>query len=168
VVAKGILLHRHIDAFTDEHPRTMESKEQLHPYHGKWAGVVIDILNDHFLATEWERYSPKEGLRPFAVRMHRTLQEHRSLMLQKDRSILDRMVQDEWLLGYQHLNGLERAFYGLSKRTGEKNFLNAPSTLKKLGSPLRSNFHSFFPDLIEHVQNSVDHEKAQTRPPSYR
>jgi acyl carrier protein phosphodiesterase len=167
-VAQGILLHRRIDRFTDDHPLTMQSKRALHPYHGKWAGVVIDILNDHFLATEWERYSPEEDLESFAERMHGLLQEQRGLMSRKDRWILDRMVQDQWLLGYRTPEGIERAFQGLSERTGEGSFRDAMKSLEELDERLRKSFLDFFPDLMRYVKSSSADEAHEDRPPSDR
>ncbi len=167
-VARGIILHRMIDSYTDDHPRTRQSKELLHPYHGKWAGVVIDILNDHFLATDWERYHPYEKLEDFAKRMHRVLGKKRERMSEQDHWILDRMIRDQWLLGYREKEGIRRAFYGLSERTGEKGFLTAMDTLEDLESPLREHFNAFFPDLIGKVEHALEHETDEIGPPSDR
>lgn len=161
-IARGILLHRWIDSYTDDHPLTMKSKEQLHPYHGKWAGVVIDILNDHFLATEWEVHSPHESLETFAERMHSTLWSQRDKMSSKDRWILDRMISDRWLAGYRDLEGIERAFYGLSNRTGEESFRKARETLLELDTPLRRNFSAFFPELLHAFEHAPPHETDET------
>ncbi len=163
-VAHGILLHRRIDSFTDEHPIMLESKQLLHPYHGKWAGVVIDVLSDHFLATEWDRYSPNETLPRFVERVQRELKLEREKMGEKDRWIFDRMVRDEWLLGYEDPKGLKRAFEGLSKRTGNTELRKAVCTLTELDERLRSNFHSFFPELIRYVNELESHEPEETRP----
>lgn len=167
-VARGIILHRMIDSYTDEHPKTQKSKELLHPYHGKWAGVVIDILNDHFLATEWDHYSPHEKLDDFAKRMHRILGGKRQRMSKKDLWVLDRMIRDQWLLGYRDKEGIRRAFYGLSERTGDKGFQAAIDTLEQLEHPLRENFKAFFPDLIKEVEQALEHETDEAGPPSDR
>lgn len=167
-VAKGILLHRSIDSFTDEHPLMMENKSLLHPYHGKWAGVLIDIYNDYFLATEWERYRPEESLEAMVERVQSVLRDQEGLMSERDRTILDRMIRDQWLLGYGKKEGLERAFRGLSMRTGRKGFEGAVETLKELEDPLREGFRDFFPELIAHVKAWESDEETETRPPSDR
>ncbi len=167
-VAHGILIHRSIDSYTDAHPITMESKKLLHPYHGKWAGVVIDILNDHFLATEWHRYSSGESLEEFSERMHRTLQDQRKHLSNKDGTILDHMIQDAWLLGYRERQGLQRAFEGLSRRTGEKGLKRGVSTLDRMEKDLRERFLLFFPELIERTEKAIAHETDETRSPSDR
>lgn len=167
-VAKGILLHRSIDSFTDEHPRMMENKSLLHPYHGKWAGVLIDIYNDHFLANDWERYHPEESLEEMTERVQGILSAHREWMNERDRFVLDRMMKDSWLVGYKQKEGLERAFRGLSMRTGRAGFERAVETLEKLETPLREGFNDFFPDLIEHVKKWEADEANEIGPSSDR
>ena len=62
----GILLHRHIDSFTDSHPIYRQSKHRLHEKYGHYSGVIMDILYDHFLAKNWATYS-RGKLEDFAV-----------------------------------------------------------------------------------------------------
>lgn len=167
-VAEGILLHRGIDSFTDDHPRMMRSKKLLHPYHGKWAGVVIDVYNDHFLATDWDRYSPQEGLEEFVERMEQALLQERGQMSDRDAFILDHMIKDRWLLGYGSYEGLGRAFHGLSRRTGANSLRDAVLTLKKLEPKLRREFRFFFPELLRYVQKKEANETDEIGPPSHR
>src|SRR5215469_17022272 len=51
-IQKGIMLHRSIDAFTDEHAATKKAKEVFKPVVGLYAGAFIDIVYDHFLALD--------------------------------------------------------------------------------------------------------------------
>ncbi|HPX06218.1 MAG TPA: ACP phosphodiesterase, partial [Tenuifilaceae bacterium] len=57
-VQKGILMHRAIDSFTDNHLATAESKRLLRSGYGKYAGVVVDVFYDHLLASNWSNFSP--------------------------------------------------------------------------------------------------------------
>ena len=56
-IQKGILLHRHIDSFTDQHPVTRSSKKFISERYGLYAGIVVDIFYDHFLSVRWDKYS---------------------------------------------------------------------------------------------------------------
>jgi len=51
-VKKGIILHRHIDTFTDAHPTYRKSKHRLHEKYGHYAGVIMDILYDLFISIQ--------------------------------------------------------------------------------------------------------------------
>ena len=59
-IKKGILLHRHIDSFTDSHPIYRQSKHRLHEKYGHYSGVIMDILYDHFLAKNWSKFSDEK------------------------------------------------------------------------------------------------------------
>ena len=50
VIKEGILLHRKIDDFTDSNEHWRHVKKSLQPIYRKYAGVVADIIIDHFLA----------------------------------------------------------------------------------------------------------------------
>ncbi len=52
----GILVHREIDHFTDTHPVYKRSKDRFVPVAGRYAGVVCDVVYDHFLAKNWGGY----------------------------------------------------------------------------------------------------------------
>src|SRR5690606_31763814 len=55
-VRKGILLHREIDTFTDAHPLFRIGTKRLHPEFHHYAGVIVDVFYDHFLAASWASY----------------------------------------------------------------------------------------------------------------
>src|SRR5688572_23493915 len=56
-IVKGIELHRQIDTYTDTHPIVKASKVRLQPTYRKYAGVIVDMYYDHFLAIHWQKYS---------------------------------------------------------------------------------------------------------------
>ena len=66
-IALGIELHRAIDQFTDTHPVVRSSKDRLRPKYRHYAGVIVDIFYDHFLARKWNDYH-KTPLPEFAQR----------------------------------------------------------------------------------------------------
>ena len=59
-IQKGIILHRAIDTFTDAHPIFRQSTKRLHNNYHHYAGVIVDILYDHFLAKNWNKYSDEK------------------------------------------------------------------------------------------------------------
>src|SRR5690349_3138119 len=56
-IQQGIMLHRAIDTFTDDHPATKEAKQFLKPAVGLYAGAFIDVVYDHFLANDEAEFS---------------------------------------------------------------------------------------------------------------
>ena len=57
LIRKGIIIHRHIDGFTDRHPVVHRSKIFFTRKYHKYAGVITDIIYDHFLTKEWDFFS---------------------------------------------------------------------------------------------------------------
>ena len=55
-VQRGIVIHRMIDHFTDQHEVTALGKMRLRPYVNKYAPVALDVIYDHYLARNWELY----------------------------------------------------------------------------------------------------------------
>ena len=55
-VQKGIMLHRAIDSYTDAHPVFRQGTKRLHPVYHHYAGVIMDMFYDHFLAKNWQDY----------------------------------------------------------------------------------------------------------------
>ncbi len=43
-IVEGVMLHRHIDHYTDTHPEALKSTRKLRARHNKYAPVVIDVF----------------------------------------------------------------------------------------------------------------------------
>ena len=56
-VGLGIMLHRHIDGFTDSLPDIARLRSWFSPPFRRYGGIVIDLAFDHQLAMRWESYS---------------------------------------------------------------------------------------------------------------
>jgi len=64
---RSIRLHRRVDAVTDAHPLVAAQRTAFGPGARRYAGIVLDLVHDHALALDWERYSG-ERLKLFARR----------------------------------------------------------------------------------------------------
>ena len=63
-IQQGIMLHRMIDTFTDAHPATKSAITFFKPVVGAYAGAFVDVVYDHFLATD-ETEFPADSLADF-------------------------------------------------------------------------------------------------------
>jgi acyl carrier protein phosphodiesterase len=155
-IIKGIKLHRQIDMFTDSHPVLERGKEALRPKFRKYAGVVMDVFGDHFLAKNWHDYS-KTDLREYSEHMYSFLHKHKELFPEKARYTLHYMSMQDWLTNYRHIEGVKRALSGLSRRTTFASGMeNAHKELERHYLFYQTIFHEFLPDLIRFVD--TDHE----------
>ncbi len=147
-IQKGILLHRAIDTFTDAHPTHRKSSKRLHPNQGHYSGVVIDVYYDHFLAKNWLEYSD-EPLESFIERFYTLLSKYKDILPEPTKKLMPFMIEDNWLLNYAHIEGIDRVLKGLYRRTGKRsNMDKAVIDLQKHYDLFESEFNSFFKDLV--------------------
>lgn len=151
-MVKGIKLHREIDWFTDNHKIVDKSKDRLWKKYRHYAGVIIDMFYDHFLARDWSTYSA-ETLEEFTGKAYRVLLEKKPILPEKAQYILPYMVKHNWLLAYQDIKGIERALHGMSQRTKfESHMEKATQDLRAHYDLFSQEFHEFFPEIISHAQ----------------
>lgn len=152
-VCMGITLHRSIDTFTDAHPVFRESKMRLFPGYRHYAGVIVDIFYDHFLAVHWQEFHP-QPLPEFARNVYQLLHQKKSLLTDHMRMVARHMQQDNWLVGYAQLAGIEKVFGGMARRTRFVSGMErATEDLKKDYTEYEKEFFRYFPELVRHVEN---------------
>lgn len=151
-VKDGIILHRGIDAYTDGHPVVRESVIRLRPGFRKYAGVIVDMFYDHFLARYWSDYSEK-SLEVFSADCYAVLRKYTGYLPERSRRMLHYMEKDNWLMAYREPDGLDRAFRGMAHRTTFYSGMeNAVQALLEDYDNYLAEFRLFFPDLVEYAE----------------
>jgi acyl carrier protein phosphodiesterase len=56
-LARGVRLHRRIDAWVDAHPLLLEARRWFDPPLRRYAGILLDVWFDHWLARDFERHA---------------------------------------------------------------------------------------------------------------
>ncbi len=155
-IQHGIRLHRSIDTFTDTHPMVENSKARIRHRYRKYAGVVIDMFYDHFLAAGWEEYS-SEDLISFTRQSYKILLKNWVIMPARMKRILPIMAAGNWLASYADAENVGLALKGMSRRTTfDSGIENGIEELKLHYDELKSDFSEFFPELIEFSKNQID------------
>ena len=121
-IQKGILLHRAIDTYTDAHPLFRQSTKKLHSRYHHYAGVIVDMYYDHFLAKNWSDYHP-ESLAIYSEKFYQSLLENHSILTSKTQHLLPYMVEYNWLVNYQSVPGLERILSQMDRRTKNQSLM---------------------------------------------
>ena len=140
-VRRGIILHREIDQYTDQHPTVRLSKSKLYPSYGHYAGVIVDMYYDHFLAANFFKFQQTK-LRPFTRKVYQTVENYDGPLPEKASRILYHMSRGNWLLSYASITGIDQALKGLSRRT------KFNSGMELAGDSLRANYRSFYQDFM--------------------
>lgn len=147
-IQKGILLHRSIDFYTDTHPVFRQSASRLFDTYRHFNGVIVDIYYDHFLASNWERYSDIP-LKTYAENFYELAQNNHDLLPPMVKNFLPYMLKDNWLVSYRSLDGINRTLYQLNRRT------NNISGMDKAGVDLVEHYELFeneFKLFFEEIQ----------------
>jgi acyl carrier protein phosphodiesterase len=155
-IRKGIELHRAIDDFTDHHEITSLSKKRLYANHHKYAGVVVDLFYDHFLAKNFSEYSITP-LSQYALQTYNKLESNREILPEGVLMFLPYMIEKNWLLNYATIEGIGRTLSGLGRRVSfQNNMHEATVDLKMNYSDFENEFRLFFPQLITFVSEKSD------------
>lgn len=146
-IRQGIYLHRCIDEYTDAHPATREARELFRPSYRLYCGAMMDVVYDHFLASDEAEFSDAT-LKQFAAEVYGTLREFESWLPAPFARMLPFMESQNWLYNYRQLSGVRSSFGGLVRRAA---FLTdsepAARILDENYEPLRNFYHQFWSDM---------------------
>jgi acyl carrier protein phosphodiesterase len=148
-IKAGILLHREIDNYTDNHPIVKVSKRRLNERYRHYNGVIIDILYDHFLAKNWHKYS-EIPLKVYAKNMYAFLQQNNHQLPLRVQNMLPHMIEYNWLVSYASVEGIAIVLAGMNRRTkGISKMDLAVEDLRIHYLEFEKDFTVFFEDLID-------------------
>ena len=152
VLRRGILLHRRIDSFTDAHPTHRASRNRIAGGRRRFAGIIVDLSYDHFLAQRWGRHSAAP-LDAFTGRVYAALARRRDLLPPRLARLAPRMISQDWLGSYRDLDALGAALDGLATRSPRSAPLaGAIEEVRRCYQGLGDDFDAFFPELVAHAK----------------
>ena len=154
-IQQGIVLHREIDNYTDNHPVTKIAKAIFQPDYRLYSGALTDVIYDHFLAIDSTAFAPV-GLLDFTEEVYRTLEPMLPAFPEKFQQIFPYMRDQNWLNNYQFGWGIRNSLAGVVRRSA---WLTESDTAFRLFNDhfdeLAACYHSFFPDLENFVIASL-------------
>lgn len=154
-VRTGIRLHRAIDAFTDTHAATRRARALMTASCGRYSGVFVDIIYDHFLASDPAYFSPA-SLFDFARRTYGILDEHAGMLPSRFREMFFYMREHDWLYGYRLTAHIEGTFSGIYRRA---KFLpdSGPAfeAFMQQYSLLQSCYADFIPEVVAFARGAL-------------
>ncbi len=152
VIQHNIELHRRIDSFTDAHPIVRASKTIVAPERRRFAGVLLDIFFDHYLAKHWTRFSEVE-LQSFTTNVYAALHAHHALLPEKLQRMLPFMRAEDWLGSYARVEWIELTLQRMSRRLSRGEMLaSGGEELRRNYERFEQDFLTFFPDLRSFVK----------------
>ncbi len=114
-IQKGIDLHRAIDTFTDSHEATREAKEVFRPVYRLYSGAFIDVVYDHFLATDTAEFT-ENTLLQFSQQVYTEMDDKTEWMPDLFARMFPYMKEHNWLYNYRTRWGIEKSLGGVVRR----------------------------------------------------
>jgi acyl carrier protein phosphodiesterase len=155
-IQHGIKCHLVIDKFTDSHIIVQRSKDLINPSYRRFAGVLVDVFYDHYLAKNWSEYS-HVSLDEFTAEIYKSFQSYQGEIPVKVAEMITRVAVEDWLGAYRNVAGVENTLERISKRLSmrERIFILTPAVSELIThyDAFEHDFQEFFPELISHVQN---------------
>lgn len=152
-VQLGILYHREIDWYTDNHSITRETTSHLRDDFGKYAGVALDVYFDHFLSANWVEFSDIP-LKDYTQKTYRLIYTFKDKCPDKALHMLKYMKRDDWLYNYQFPEAVGRSLKGISNRTSfDSGLEKGKDVLLREYDYLKSSFQAFIYDLIRNKES---------------
>ncbi len=146
------MLHRAVDRFTDSHPIFLASKKFLSPERKRFAGIIVDVFFDHFLAHNWQQFSPIK-LDRFISEIHLLLERRGDWLTPELQALVPRMEAENWLGTYATIEGLALTFRRISTR---RDFLTplvgAEEDLTAHYQSFSRAFLEFYPEIMSYAQ----------------
>ena len=149
-IKEGILLHRAIDSFTDEHPVFLETVEFLRPAFDRYSGIMADMFYDYLLASEFEKYSNGRSLSSLSHDFYLSALLNYRWLPEQVKGFIFHFISSNRLKKYASYDGL---YSSLSIMERYKSSAIKPALsiefLKTNEEHLRTQFDRFMPEVIQ-------------------
>ena len=161
MLRRGIELHHRIDETTDRHPAVLAARDRLPAGLRRFAGIVLDVMWDHFLTRDFNRLAG-EPLDAFVARVEAGLYAHSEALPAEIQAVLARMESERWLRNYGTPAGVELTLTRISRRLSARARAEfQPAAAHRLLEhdyrQLETNFADLWTDLVP---------LAHSRPPN--
>jgi acyl carrier protein phosphodiesterase len=148
-IARGIVMHREIDTYTDSHPAARISKKRLFAKYRHYSSVIVDLFYDHFLAKNWQNYS-KTPLEEYSRQIYQLIELRWDILPPASRYMFPYMKNHDWLVRYAKPEGIDRSLKGLARRTLHPSRMEeAAGDLLAWEQQFEEEFTEFFPDIVK-------------------
>lgn len=152
----GVMIHRKIDSYTDEHHSMYEAKKALRVRHGKYAPVVLDILLDRVLVENWSEYSD-QSYDVFAEWVYAFIGDEMAFVPDRVKPRLERMVAGEWLRDYTSIERFRRVLEWTDRRARfDSRFAESVTDLNQLRPLMRESLWELMRDLQPMIRREMD------------
>jgi acyl carrier protein phosphodiesterase len=119
-LARGVALHRAIDAFAESQPAFRRSRGRMSAERRRYAGVLVDIFYDHLLARDWDALHP-ESLGSYCSGVYAAIGGRLDDLPESARQSMVLMARENWLGSYAGVEGIADVLARMARRARQPN-----------------------------------------------
>ena len=154
-LVEGVALHRAVDGFTDRHPMLDQARAAFPEGTRRYAGIMMDLSFDYFLARHWSAYSDLP-LEAFTEQVYGILERATGELSHPARRAAAWLMDHDVLTRYRHWPTVIAAAERVGERLNHDNPLHrAADILNPLADELEQTFLQFYPELIRFSLNNA-------------
>lgn len=119
-LARGVALHRAIDAHAETHHAFCLSRTRISPARRRYAGVLVDMYYDHLLARDWTQHHA-QPLSAFCRDIYLHIEYRMRDLPEAAHPALSMMAREDWLSSYANVEGIADVLARMSHRARQPN-----------------------------------------------
>jgi acyl carrier protein phosphodiesterase len=146
----GILLHRKVDSFTDQHEQLRVIKGLFPSHLRRYSGIALDIYFDHLLMSNWSCFSVVDNTDLFD-HFYQELKLTCYDSNQPYTKVKKTLIEEKWLSNYQQELACLNAMKSIERRFRHSAVFaeDAYTLLQKNRETVEQCFDLFYPELMK-------------------
>lgn len=155
-IARAIALHRKLDTFTDSHPVVAMSRARISTARRRYAGIMLDVFYDHFLALHWGDFHERP-LGSFTTQIYEILERRHGDLPEALQRVAPSMRRWDWFGSYAQIEMIDGTLNRIGQRLRRENTLrDSVEELRNNYADLESDFRRFLPEARAFVARVAD------------
>jgi acyl carrier protein phosphodiesterase len=143
----GMAFHQAIDIFSERDKDHQAARKCIQAPYRRLAGVIVDVAFDYCLCRSWADFS-NEPLKAYVARRIAPIQAYVTASGSPLGPLLDRAVEQGWLLSYSTPEGLQTTFRRVATRSrAAEGLLGAEAEIVQQLDTMERSFQTFYPRL---------------------
>ncbi|MDB1126078.1 acyl carrier protein phosphodiesterase [Vibrio algarum] len=148
-IVDGILLHRFVDKFTDQHEISKQARVFFSPHLRRFSPIAMDLFWDHCLANDWSQYC-EDDLHEFCQIAEQNAVKPNVVLPERYLHVTEMMWRNHWLASYRNIENIEFALERMSHRSDRMAPLaECFQDINAHYQPLRALFSELYHDVLK-------------------
>ena len=151
-LARGVRLHRRIDAYSNQQPLIRLSCDRFPQHLRRLAPIFLDVIGDHLLSRNWATYH-SEPLTQFTAATYDLIAAHDGWLSDSGKRFFAFMQETDLLGSYGDWDVTLRGLHSITRRL-KLEALNQglDGAVCSIIDDLAEDFAQYFPDIVDHAR----------------